>query len=98
MLYAIRINGNRFIEWCDEHWYGTDKAACRIYTKDEAMNIITNLLPKHYVYKAALIDDNDNEEWISYFKEKPKKHSPIIESILEEDSNSNITFDFSGIM
>ena len=61
MLYTVRINKTgRHIDWCDDHWYGTQKEPS--YQFDEAQcKVVAEYLKRHYVYDITLIDEEGHE-------------------------------------
>ena len=58
-LYSIRINNTgRYVKYCDEHWYETDAAELRLFTKQQAESI-EKQLRHHYVYSVTISNGTD---------------------------------------
>ena len=60
-LYSVKCpNTGRYIVWCDEHWYETDKEPVTIFEKEKAEAIVKQLR-NHYIYNAVVVDADGNE-------------------------------------
>lgn len=62
-MYAIRIDKTgRYIEWCNDHWYGTRKEPLYLFDREECTTIANYLKDYNYVYNITLVDEDGKEE------------------------------------
>lgn len=62
-LYVVRVNykggKSRYIEWCDEHWYGTTPIRpLPKYTLEQAKTVCEQMRD-HYSYNMDILGEND---------------------------------------
>lgn len=56
--YAVQIvKSGRFVEWCDEHWFGAVYYPLYKYALKEAVHICV-LMQNHYTYQLNILDEN----------------------------------------
>lgn len=72
-MFNIKINDNKYIDWCDNFWYGSTKNDTKKFTKEEALTIV-ELLANHYVYNVILTGDNG--EVLNFVKGKQVSYTP----------------------
>jgi hypothetical protein len=72
-MVNIKISDNKYVDWCDNFWYGTTKNDIKKFSKEEALEIV-NQLCNHYVYKVILTDDNG--EVLNFVKGKEVSFTP----------------------
>lgn len=67
MMYAIIIPGKkeRYINWCDEHWYETTREKRFIFTKEECERIYNQMLD-HYVLNLIFEGEDGTREMRQY--------------------------------
>ena len=86
MKYGIMTAPGRFIAWCDEKWYETTKDDLRIFTLEEALACIKQLV-EHFQYHVTLISD-EGEQAYAFGK-------PVTENVTSDFSLGLEEGDFS---
>lgn len=58
---------NRYLQWIDEHWYGTQQGLAYYFGKDEVEQIKTWLKESCFIYYAEFIyADGTSERWSAF--------------------------------
>jgi hypothetical protein len=90
--YIVQIErknngGVRYIDWCNNRWYGTTATKpLPSYTMEQAEKIAEQLA-SHYVYKIDIVDANGNIAKHINWLIKPKKKKKEKKSIFKLNKN-----------
>lgn len=75
MYYAVRIaRTGRYVNWCDERWYGTCPDGTPKYTHDEAV-AIADQMKHHYVYDLYIVGSDGSEESVCHLPSLKRKRA-----------------------
>lgn len=93
MNYGIKLQScNRYIQWCDSHWYETvEGKSCLFETLDAALSAIKQLVD-HYVFHVTLITPEGQVDY-DFGKERIK---PAVAPVTSKKKTTGVKFgDFS---
>ena len=80
-MYAIRIDKTgRYIQWCNSHWYGTQKEPLYQYTEEECKEVFAQM-NSHYTYAATMVDENGKETPLNVFKKADNVVTKVIKGL-----------------
>lgn len=78
-MYTIKFR-DRYLDWCDDRWYGTKKDPMFKFTLEEC-NKIASMLKNHYVYNIEAISSDGDIILKSAFNKPHGKNYDVTPSL-----------------
>ena len=100
-FYAIQFPSGRYVEWIDEHWYGTNSSPFYGFTTS-TLEKVKSWLKSHFIYQVKFIPKKPQQkviEW-NYFNKFKHGHKKVklvqqTETIFADSKNVLAGLNFS---